>query len=306
MAKDYYDVLGVKRDATEKDIKKAFRRLAKQYHPDTNPDNPNAEAKFKEINEAYEVLSDPQKRSNYDRFGPNFQQFQNAGQAWGGRVNTADFDETAYADIFDSIFNNFGRGRGGTSTRRTRVDPFDFGAMPRDGENVEKPIAITLREAYEGGTRILTMAGTLSGESRVTVNIPKGATDGTKIRLTGKGQPGANGGQAGDLYLVVQVELDRQFERKGDDLYIDVKVDCFTAMLGGEVEVPTMTRPIKAKITPGTQSGRKLRFTGKGMPLLRKTDQYGDLYARILITVPANLTPLQRELVEQLRASFNE
>jgi curved DNA-binding protein len=292
--KDYYAILGVKRDASDKEIKQAFRRLAKKYHPDANRDDPNAEARFKEINEAYEVLSDKEKRSVYDRFGT-----VNPQQAWGGAgggpftYTTSNVDMGDLNDLFSSIF--------GGRTRTRGADPFGgFGFSTRtDGEDIEQEVSISLREAYEGTTRLIT-----KGDRTVRVNIPAGATNGTRVRLAGEGEPGYNGGKPGDLYLIVRVEPDPQFQRNGDDLMVDVKVDMFTAMLGGEVEVPTFGRPLKLKIPAGTQSGRKFRLSGKGMPVLRQKDKRGDLYARVVITVPERLTDEQRELVERLRATF--
>ncbi len=288
--KDYYDVLGVGRNASEQDIKKAYRRLAKQYHPDANQDDPSAEAKFKEVNEAYEVLSDPQKRQQYNQFGHNFQQFTNPTNGGGrqGRTNV-DFGDIPFSEIFDSIFSRGASRTGGTGP---------IGASP--GRDIEHEVGISLREAYEGTQRLITKDG-----KRKSVNIPRGADTGTKVRISGEGEPGANGGAAGDLYLVVNVQPEPGFERDGDDLYVDVKVGAFTAMLGGSVEVPTLSRPVRAKIPAGTQSGRKLRLTGKGMPRLRTTDEYGDLYARILITVPDYLTDEQKRMVEQLRDSLS-
>lgn len=300
MAKDYYDILGVSRGASEKDIKQAFRRLAKQYHPDTNPDDPAAEARFKEINEAYEVLGDKDKRSQYDRFGSAYDQFRRggagagAGGAYSGNVDMGDLN-----DVLESIFGgmggfNRGAGDGQRQTRQSRRGSGFSGVYEtRTGRDIEQPVTISLQEAYEGTTRLVN-----KGDRKIRVSIPAGSTDGTKVRLSGEGTGG------GDLYLVVTVEADGRFERNGDDLLTDVRVDMFTAMLGGEVEVPTMTRPVKLKIKPGTQSGRKLRLSGKGMPLMRQKDQFGDLYARVLVTIPDDLTPEQRELVEQLRASF--
>ena len=165
------------------------------------------------------------------------------------------------------------------------------------GRDLEHEVGITLREAYEGTTRYVT-----KGDRRLKVNIPAGADNGTKVRLTGEGEPGQGG--PGDLYLIVRVDADPQFEREGDNLYVDVEVDMFTAMLGGDIRVPTLARAVKVKIPPGTQSGQKLRVSGKGMPRLRTKDQYGDLFARVMITVPRNLTTIQRELVEQLRSSL--
>jgi curved DNA-binding protein len=297
--KDYYDVLGVGKNADEKEIKRAFRNLAKQYHPDANPDNPNAAEKFKEINEAYEVLSDPEKRQQYDRFGPNFQQYNN--MRGGGNpydnVNV-DFGDSPFGDLFETFFGGAARGRRGSSNTRFEYGPFGGTPANTRGQDIEHPVTISLQEAYEGTTRYITRDG-----QRVKVNIPAGAATGTKVRLAGQGEPGV-GGKPGDLYLLVEVQPDPTFERDGDDLYVDVKVDAFTAMLGGEAEVATMERPVRVKIPAGTQSGKRLRLTGKGMPRLKYKGQNGDLYARIAITVPTNLTRQQREMVEQLRDSL--
>lgn len=291
MSKDYYAVLGVSRDAGDDDIKKAFRRKAKQYHPDANPDDASAEARFKEVNEAYEVLSDEEKRSAYDRFGPNWRQYQtvNGDNPFSGS-GEAPFNDMS--DIFETLFGGAGGGRGGFHTRA------DF---PRAGRHIEQDVRISLREAYEGTQRVVSKDG-----RDITVRIPRGAASGTKVRLAGEGHPGYQGGSAGHLYLVVQVADDPQFERTGDDLTVDVKVDAMTAMLGGEAEVPTLARPLRTKIRAGTQTGQKLRLTGKGMPKLRKGDDFGDLYARVVITVPTALNADQRERAEALRKSLSQ
>lgn len=290
MARDYYDTLGVHKTASDKDIKQAYRRLAKQYHPDTNPNDPTAEAKFKEINEAYEALSDPDKRAQYDRFGSAYQQFGGRnGSSYYTNVNNGD---NPLNDILDSIFG--GRANGGFGRQQAARQQ-----QTVNGSDLEQGVRITLQEAYEGTTRLVSKSS-----RRVKVSIPAGADDGTRVRLAGEGQPGAVGGLPGDLYLVVEVEPDRQFERQGDDLLTDVRVDMFTAMLGGTIPVPTMSRPVVLTIPPGIQSGRRLRVSGKGMPVLRKPGAYGDLYVRILITVPENLTPEQRVLVEKLRTQL--
>ncbi len=297
MTRDYYQVLGVDRGADQGAIKKAFRKMAKKYHPDANPDDPSAEARFKELNEAYEVLGDEKKRAQYDRFGADWQHYQGAGPGPGGgfgqqaHVNVEDL-----GSIFDTFFGgmNTGGGFGDFAGRgRSRV-------MRVDGQNIEQPITISLREAYEGAARLITKSG-----RQIRVNIPAGASDGTKVRLTGEGEPGQNGGRDGDLMLVVNVASDQQFRREGDDLHVDVEIDVFTAMLGGEVEIPTMTRPVRLKVPSGTQSGRRFRLTGKGMPVMRKKGQHGDLYAHAMLTVPAQLSDEQRQLVEQLRAAIN-
>lgn len=289
MSRDYYQVLGVPRDASDEAIKKAFRQKAKQYHPDANPDDSGAEARFKEVNAAYEVLSDDEKRAAYNQFGENWQQYQsfNGEHPFSGRGDARYSD---MSDIFETVFGGGGRRGGGFQGRA------DF---PRAGRDIERDVHISLREAYEGAQRIVSKDG-----RDITVRIPRGAATGAKVRLAGEGEPGYNGGSNGHLYLVVQVAEDAQFERQGDDLYVDVKIDALTAMLGGEVEVPTLARPLRTRIRAGTQSGQKLRLTGKGMPKLRKGDEFGDLYARVMITVPTQLDADQRERAEALRDSL--
>jgi curved DNA-binding protein len=297
MAKDYYRVLGVDRNASEADIKKAYRTLAKQFHPDANPDNPSAETRFKEVNEAYEVLSDKEKRAQYDQFGANWEQYQGFQGAAGGQyaqqVRVEDL-----SDLFGNIFGGFG-GR-----PRERGNPYEasgFGgaAFRQRGQDYEQPVTITLKEAHDGAQRVVNIGG-----EELTLRIPAGADNGTKVRLAGKGGPGASGGENGDLFLVVSVQPHPQFERDGDDLVVDVTIDIFTAMLGGDVQVPTLGRPVKMKIPAGTGSGRRLRLAGKGMPVMRKQGAHGDLYARVQISVPEDLTSEQLRLVERLRESL--
>ncbi len=298
MAKDYYKTLGVSRSASEKEIKQAFRKLAKKYHPDANPDNPNAEARFKEINEAYEVLGDKEKRETYDRFGTaNPQQVPPWGaNAAGGAGSPFTYTTTNgggdFGDLSDILGSLFGR-RERAASAAGMGNPFSGAQQATRGQDIEQKVGITLQEAYTGATRLIT-----KGERTVRVNIPAGAKTGTKVRLAGEGESG------GDLYLIVEVESDSRFEREGDDLTAEVRVDMFTALLGGEVEVPTMGRPIKLKIPAGTQSGRKFRLTGKGMPVLNQAEKHGDLYARVLVTVPEHLNDEQKALVEQLKATF--
>lgn len=295
MSRDYYDVLGVTRNASDDEIKKAFRQKAKQYHPDANPDNPTAEARFKEANEAYEVLSDEEKRSAYNRFGENWQNYQN----FNGEHpfnSTGEVPFTDMSDIFETILGGSGgRRRQGGGFGGFHANP-DF---PRQGQDIEQGVNISLQEAYEGAQRVVSKDG-----RDITLRIPRGAASGTKVRLAGEGHPGYQGGQAGHLYLVVHVDESPQFERKGDDIYVDVNVDALTAMLGGEVEVPTLARPVRTKLRAGTQTGQKLRLTGKGMPKLRSGNDYGDLYAKVLISVPTQLDAAQRELAEALRDSL--
>lgn len=288
MARDYYDILGVDRNADEKEIKRAFHRRAKQYHPDVNKNDPNAEARFKEINQAYEVLSDPERRQMYDRFGPDFENYQQGAGPAGGGPYAQTIDPAAFEDLMASFFGGLGSDAGfGSRRRRTQ---------PERGRDIEYPISITLREAFEGTTRYLTR-----GDRRVRADIPAGVTDGTRVRLRGEGEPGRSA--PGDLYLVITIEPDPQFVRDGKDLTTEVKVDMFTAMLGGQVTVPLVTGSAKMTIPPGTQSGRKFRLSGRGMPG-GKGGKPGDLYVRVLITVPEHLTDEQRKLVEKLRDSL--
>jgi len=292
VAKDYYQTLGIKKDANEKEIKKAFRRLAKTYHPDANP-SPSAESKFKEINEAYTTLGDPEKRKLYDQLGADYATMgNNMGGAGGGyayRQNAQEVhvDDSQFNDIFESLFGGFGRGNRQNA---------GGGAQKMRGQDITEEVIITLREAYEGTMRYVE---NINRKSKVA--IPKGATDGTKVRVKGEGAQGSMGGEAGDLYLVVKVMPDAHFIRDGDNLLVDVPCDMFTALLGGDVEVPTMTRPVRMKVGSATQSGQKLRVAGKGMPKMRTEGEFGDLFAKIQITVPKKLTDDQRRLAEQLR-----
>jgi len=310
--KDYYDILGVSRDADEKEIKRAFRRLARKHHPDVNPGDPGAEERFKEINEAYEVLSDPEKRRKYDQLGADWSRWQQAGgrpgdfdwSQWttgapgGQRVyvrqgTPEDLEDlfggaSPFSDFFAQIFGGMGTG--------AAPGGFEYRARPQRGQDYGQELEISLREAYRGTTRILQKDG-----RRLEVKIPPGAHTGTRVRMAGEGRPGAAGGEAGDLYLRVKVAPDPQFERKGDDLYVTVPVDLYTAILGGEVRVPTLSGPVMLTIPAGTQNGRVFRLRGRGMPHLRQPGQHGDLYAKIDVRLPTDLGPRQRELLEELQ-----
>ncbi|MCY4465577.1 MAG: DnaJ domain-containing protein [Chloroflexi bacterium] len=289
MSRDYYDILGVARNASDDEIKRAFRKKAKQYHPDANPDDAAAESRFKEVNAAYEVLSDQDKRSAYNQFGENWQHVQ-AGNGGGPFTDGAQYHDMS--DIFETIFAGSGgrRHAGGFGSRTQR---------PRAGQDLEQPVRISLREAYEGAQRVYSKGG-----REISLQIPRGAATGAKVRLAGEGQPGIYGGPPGNLYLIVEVADDPQFTRDGNDLGVDVKVDAMTAMLGGEVEVPTLTGKLRMKVRPGTQAGKRLRLSGKGMPKLRGDEEYGDLLARVVITVPSQLSPEQIELAQALRDSL--
>lgn len=303
--KDYYKILGVDRNASEDEIKKAFRKLAMKYHPDRNPGDKKAEETFKDINEAYEVLSDPEKRRRYDQLGESYTRWQQAGGAPGGfnwnewfsgapggvRVEYTNLDDLfgsgagGFSDFFQAIFGGMGGGAATrTATRTARSRP----------PAVEHPVEITLQEAYRGTERTVTIDG-----RRLQVKIPPGADNGTKVRMAGVGQPGPNGTR-GDIYLVVQVTPDPRFERKGNDLYTDFDLDLYTAVLGGEARVHTPDGQVVLTIPPGTQPGQTFRLAGRGMPHLRNPQNRGDLFARARVTLPRNLTPQQREYFEKL------
>lgn len=316
--RDYYKILGVDRNATEKEIKSAFRKLARKHHPDVNPDDPQAEARFKEINEAHEVLGDPEKRAKYDQLGADWQRWQQTGgrpgdfdwSRWtttpgGGRAHVRygtpeDLEDlfgsgSPFSDFFTSIFGGLG-GRARQSGGFGGFEGFEYQPRPQRGQDLEHEVAISLVEAYHGTTRLLT-----KDERRLEVKIPPGAKTGTRVRVRGEGGTGAAGGQGGDLYLKVKVATDPRFERKGDHLHVAVPTDLYTAVLGGEVRVPTLTGDVNLKVPASSQNGRVFRLRGKGMPRLRRPTEYGDLYARLDVRLPTKLTPKQRELFEQLR-----
>ena len=309
--KDYYKILGVDKKASEKDIKKAFRRLARKHHPDVNPDDARAEERFKEINEAHEVLSDQEKRRKYDQLGADWQRWQQTGGRQGdfdwGRWTTGRPGERVHVrygmpedlqDIFggDSSFSDFFSQVFGGMGANPGAGGFQRQMRPQRGQNFEQPVEITLLEAYNGTTRILQKE-----DQRLEIKIPAGAKTGTRVRMSGHGGQGVGGAQAGDLYLRVRVVPDPRFEREESDLHTTVPVDLYTMVLGGEVRVPTMTGEVVLTIPAGTQSGRTFRLRGKGMPRLRQPDQHGDIYAKVEVRLPTQLTPQQRDLFEELQ-----
>lgn len=294
-ARDYYEILGVPRNATEKEIRQAYRRLARKYHPDVNPGDKEAEQKFKEIQEAYEVLSDPEKRAKYDRYGHAWRQAEQgfAGPTPDFETPGMGFDFRTFAEEFDlgSLFDRFfgGGGRAGRATW----------APPIRGQDIEQPVELSLEEAYHGTTRLIEVPSP-TGARRIEVRIPPGVTDGTRVRVAGEGGPGFAGGPRGDLYLVVSIRPHPLFERKGDDLYTEVAVPLYTAILGGEVPVQTLKGRVMLKIPPETQNGRVFRLAGLGMPRLHGSG-HGDLYAKVRVVLPTNLTERERALFEELR-----
>ncbi len=304
--KDYYEILGVDRKATQEDIKKSYRKLAMRYHPDRNPNDRAAEEKFKEINEANEVLSDPEKRARYDQLGESYSQWQQSGQPgnfnwedWfarqsgGGRGRTTvqygDFEEifgSGFSDFFQQIF-----GYGGTRTQSRRA--------PARARHIEQPVTINFAEAYTGTTRKFQLDG-----RNIEIKIPPGVRTGSKVRVSGLVKD-PNGVPSGDVFLIVDVSQDPRFERKDDDLHTETSVSMFTAMLGGEVNVPTPGGNVVLTIPAGTQPGQTFRLSGRGMPRLKSPQNHGDMYVKIKVQLPRKLSGEQRELLEKLRQSLN-
>ncbi len=307
--KDYYQILGVAPDADQAAIKKAYRKLARQHHPDVNPGDKSAEEKFKDINEAYQALSNPEQRRKYDELRAQYQRWQETGrpgrdfnwQNWAARPGDGVRVETGTAEDYEDIFGSespfsdffttiFGQARaGGRGERQPR---------PRRGRDLEHEVEVTLEEALRGASRLLQI-----GDRRIEAQIPPGVRTGSRIRLAGQGEPGRNGGPAGDLYLVVRVLPHQTFEREGDDLYTEVPVDVYTAALGGEVRVPTLDGAVMLRIPPGSQTSRSFRLRGKGMPRLGNPSQRGDLFARVKLMLPEPLTDRELNAFRELAAA---
>jgi DnaJ-class molecular chaperone len=337
--KDYYSILGVPKTAAEKDVKSAYRKLARKWHPDANPDNAReAEEKFKDIQEAYEVLGDPEKRKKYDFLGSDWQRaareadsarsyrqaqgadfgdFSGFGNAGAGSPGGA----SGFSDFFDMFFSGIGRQRTAGSA--------GFGQSRQRGEDLESTIELSLHDAFEGGKKSITLqvedvcprchgtgtdrnricpqchgTGRVRETKRFDVTIPRGVRDGQRIRLAGQGASGAGGGPRGDLYLVVHLASDNHYERKGDDLYLDLPVSIYELILGGDVRVPTMTGDVTMTIPAGTQNNKMLRLSGKGMPKL-KDGGYGDEYVRLIGQLPTNLTDKEQKLFRELSVIRN-
>ncbi|QQT26956.1 DnaJ C-terminal domain-containing protein [Sphingobacterium spiritivorum] len=295
---DYYNILGLDKSASQDDIKKAYRKLARKYHPDLNPNDETAKQKFQEINEANEVLTDPEKRKKYDQYGENWkhgEEYEKAQQqyrrssgagnpfAGGGSDSNAysgNFDDSQFSDFFEQMFGSR-RGGGRQSTFK--------------GQDFNAELHLTLQQAYTTHQQTFTVNG-----QNIRITIHAGVEDGQKIKLKGHGSEGINGGPKGDLYITFTVDKDQRFRREGNDLYTNLDIDLYTAILGGEATLDTFGGKVKLKIKPETQNGAKMRLKGKGFPVYRKEDQFGDLYVTINVQIPTQLSEEEKALFKQL------
>jgi curved DNA-binding protein len=333
--KDYYSVLGLNRKASEKEIKKAYRKLAAKYHPDRNPDDPSAEDKFKEVGEAYEVLSDPEKRELYDKVGKDWKQYQRAGGNGGGfdwsqyaqqgqsqgfqggqrtyrRVNMDDFFNRQssggqghpFSSFFETLFGGAGPGSPFAGGAQTREQTFRDQANAGRGQqrnhqppkkNITTETTISLKEAYKGTQRTVRI-----GEEKMKVKIPAGIKNGQKLKLKGKGSATVPNGPRGDLFLKINIDMPERYERKGKNLYLAQPVDLYTAVLGGETTIPTVNGSAKLTIPAGTSGGKLFKLKGLGMPEFNKPRKKGDLFVRVQIQVPADLSEQEKNLFKKL------
>ena len=292
---DYYKILGVDKSASQDDVKKAYKKLARKYHPDLNPNDPDAHRKFQEINEANEVLSDPEKRKKYDQYGENwkhadefeaqqqqYRQYQN-GQG-GGAYWSSSGDGSEFSDFFEQMFGGMGgRGRHSHGFR---------------GQDYTTELQVSLTDAAKTHKQIITVNG-----KNLRITIPAGIADGQTIKLRGQGGPGVNGGPAGDLYITFVIGDDPVYKREGDNLYMNVPIDLYTAVLGGEQIIETLNGKVKMKIKPETQNGTKVRLRGKGFPVYKQDGQFGDLFVTYEVKIPTHLTEKQKELFRELQNS---
>ncbi|MDR1604450.1 MAG: DnaJ domain-containing protein [Gracilibacteraceae bacterium] len=320
--KDYYAILGVKADADNKDIKKAYQTLAKKYHPDVNPGDKAAEDRFKEINEAYHAVSDPAKRQKYDEVRRDYEMWRQRDdrsgfewdprQAASGSAHTRPMSAEEFADIFGDIglgpeasgfsdfFSTIFGGFSGFASGGEQSGPF-YDNVPVKGRDVTGEAEISLEEAYLGASRTLSLA-----RHRIEAKIPPGVRDNTRLRLAGQGESGTSGGARGDLYLKVLIRPHRRYERRNDDLQVKIPLDFYQAALGATVPVQTLSGPVMLKIPPQTQSGRRFRLKGKGMPRLSQPGEFGDLYAEVEIVLPENMTAAEIAAIEDIARQRNK
>jgi curved DNA-binding protein len=288
---DYYKILGISKEATQEDIKKAYRKLARKYHPDLNKDNPNAQEKFQEINEANEVLSNPEKRKRYDEYGENWkyaeelekQKKRQTKEQSGTREGTfwySDDNTSGFSDFFEELFGNRYR---------------NYNRAMR-GKDYESELHLTLRQAAEEQKQILNLNG-----KNIRITIPAGVADGQVIKLRGYGEPGKGDAPDGDLYITFRIKEDPTFKRTGNDLYTTTTIDLYTAVLGGEIILDTLNGKVKVKIKAGTQNNSKIRLKEKGFPIYKQSGKYGDLILSIQISIPTLLTERQKELFKQIK-----
>lgn len=300
---DYYSILGIDKKASADEIKKAYRKMARKYHPDVNPNNPDAQAKFQQINEANEVLSDPEKRKKYDEYGANWKhadeyaqarQQQSRGGGFSSNFGEGNFQYdfggggSGFSDFFENLFGGGGGGRSGRAK----------GTAGYRGSDYNTELHLSLRDAAKTHKQTLSVNG-----KNIRITVPAGVEDGQVIKLRGEGAPGANGGPHGDLYITFVIQQDPVFHRKGNDLYTTVDLDLYTAVLGGEIMVDTLEGKVKVTVKPETQNGTKIRLKGKGFPVYKKEEHFGNLFVTYTIKIPTNLTEKQRSLFTELAKS---
>jgi curved DNA-binding protein len=298
---DYYQTLGVAKTASDKDIKNAYRKLARKYHPDLNPDNAEANKKFQQLNEANEVLSDPEKRKKYDQYGENWQHGEEYARAQQQDRQQQAKQQYSYGGQGDGSFEDFGGSGGDFSDFFQSMFGKSAGGGRQSkyrGQDLNAEFTMSLVEASETHKQALTING-----KNIRINIPAGIENGQTIKIAGHGNPGSNGGPAGDLYIKFHVTDDPRFKRNGSDLHNTIKLDLYTAVLGGEITAETLTGKVKVKIKPETPNGTKVKLKGKGLPVYKKEGQFGDLYLTYDIQIPVNLTDHQKKLFEELAKS---
>ncbi len=291
---DYYKILGIDKNATQEDIKKAYRRLARKHHPDLNPNDKNAKANFQQINEANEVLSDPEKRKKYDHYGKDWQQAEQFEQAQQNRKKSSGQRRTGFTETsFDGDFSDFFESMFGGAARSGRGRQVKY-----RGEDYHAEMHLSLTDAYETHRQTLTVNG-----KNIRITVPAGIENGQTIRIAGHGGPGINGGPNGDLYITFIIENHPGFKRLGNNLYTSANLDLYTAVLGGEITIDTLNGKVKLKVRPETQNGSRIKLKGKGFPVYKKEGQFGDLYVTYTIVIPTNLTRKQKELFTELSKS---